>query len=75
MSDYVPVKQHFTFEMYAPTSVSESGIPVVDRVSIQMQGDDLPATDVIAKFEYFLRACGYWDCLKGKRLDFVDGEA
>lgn len=75
MSDYVPVKQHFTFEMYAPTSVSESGIPVVDRVSIQMQGDDLLVTDVIAKFEYFLKACGYSACLKGKRLDFVDGEA
>ena len=54
-----PVKQHFTFEMYSPSSYSETGIPVVDRVSVQMQGDDLPINDVIAKFEDFLRVCGY----------------
>lgn len=71
MEDTSGVKQHFTFEMYAPNSVSESGIPIVDRVNIQMQGNDLCMNDLIAKFEDFLSACGYGACLKGKRLDLV----
>ena len=58
-SKYEPVMQHFSFELYAPTSCSESGVPVLDRVSVQMQGPDLPIGDVIAKFELFLQACGY----------------
>ena len=66
-----PVKQHFTFEMYSPTSYSESGIPVVDRVSVQMQGDDLPIHDVISKFEDFLKACGYGNLLERKRVEIV----
>lgn len=66
-----PVKQHFTFEMYSPTSYSESGIPVVDRVSVQMQGDDLPIHDVIAKFESFLRACGYSLQMERKRIEIM----
>lgn len=65
------VKQHFTFEMYSPTSCSESGIPVVDRVSLQMQGEDLPINDVIGKFEDFLKACGYGLLLEGKRIDII----
>lgn len=66
---YVPVNQHFSFELYAPTSCTESGVPVVDRVSVQMQGADLPLHDVLAKFEQFLLACGY--SLDGKHLDLV----
>jgi hypothetical protein len=66
------VKQHFTFEMYAPTSISESGVPIVDRVNVQMQGDDFPITDVIAKFEHFLRSCGYAEILNHKFIDLQD---
>ena len=66
-----PVKQHFTFEMYSPTSYSESGIPVVDRVSVQMQGDDLPIHDVISKFEDFLKSCGYGLHLERKRIEIM----
>lgn len=71
MAEHVPHKQHFTFEMYAPTSISESFIPIVERTSLQIQGDDLPIFDVIWKFEDFLKACGYSACLEGKRLDIV----
>ena len=71
MTEYVPHKQHFTFEMYAPTSISESFIPIVERVNMQMTGDDLHINDVIGKFEDFLRASGYNACLEGKRLDIV----
>ncbi len=53
------IKQHFTFEMYAPMSASDSGVPVVDRVSVQMQGDDLSLKDIMSKFQQFLMACGY----------------
>lgn len=67
---YVPVNQHFSFELYAPTSCTDSGVPVVDRVSIQMQGADIPVGDVLAKFEQFLKACGY--SLDGKIVDLVD---
>lgn len=67
---YEPVMQHFSFELYSPTSCTESGVPVVDRVSIQLQGADLPVGDVIAKFELFLAACGY--NTKGKVLGFLD---
>ena len=66
MDKYEPVMQHFSFELYSPTSCTESGVPVVDRVSIQLQGADLPIGDVIAKFELFLQACGY--SLDGRRL-------
>lgn len=66
-----PVKQHFTFEMYSPTSYAESGAPVVDRVSVQMQGDDMSIHDVIAKFEDFLKACGYGLQLERKRIDVI----
>jgi hypothetical protein len=65
------MQQHFTFEMYAPTSISESGIPIVDRVNIQMQGADLSVYDVIGKFEDFLRSCGYAACLECKRIDIL----
>lgn len=54
-----PVKQHFTFEMYAPATYSESGVPVVERVSLQLQGEDLRLQDLIAQFEKFVYACGY----------------
>lgn len=53
------IKRHFTFEMYAPMSVSDSGVPVVDRVSVQVEGDDLSLNDVMEKFKQFLQACGY----------------
>ena len=69
-AEFVPVKQHFTFEMYAPTSCTESGEPIVDRVSVQMQGDDLSVYDVIAKFELFLQACGYSMC--GRHVSIVE---
>jgi hypothetical protein len=65
------MQQHFTFEMYAPLSISESGVPIVDRVNVQMQGEDLTIFDVIGKFEDFLKACGYGACLEGKRIDIV----
>jgi hypothetical protein len=71
MAEHISHKQHFTFEMYAPTSISESFIPIVERVNMQMTGDDLQINDVIGKFEDFLRACGYNACLEGKRLDIV----
>jgi hypothetical protein len=71
MAEHISHKQHFTFEMYAPTSISESFIPIVERTSLQIQGDDLPIYDVIWKFEDFLKACGYSACLEGKRLDIV----
>lgn len=71
MVEHVPHKQHFTFEMYAPTSVSESLIPIVERTSVQIQGNDLPISDVIGKFEDFLKACGYASCLEGKRIDVI----
>ena len=71
MRDMEPVKQHFTFEMYSPTSYSESGVPIVDRVSVQMQGADLPIHDVIAKFEDFLKACGYAGAFQSKRIDII----
>jgi hypothetical protein len=73
MVEFVPVKQHFTFEMYAPTSCTESGEPIVDRVSVQMQGDDLGIHDVLAKFENFLQACGY--SMKDRYLDVVERAA
>jgi len=57
--EQVKIKQHFTFEMYAPTSFTDDGVPIVERVSMQMQGEDLSVTDVINKFNQFLRACGY----------------
>lgn len=57
--DQPVIKRHFTFEMYAPTSVSPSGVPIVERVSIQLQGDDLSLQDLIAKFSQFVNACGY----------------
>lgn len=57
--DQPVIKRHFTFEMYAPTSVSPSGVPIVDRVSVQMQGDNLSLGDVMDKFQQFLIACGY----------------
>ncbi len=53
------IKQHFTFEMYAPTSYTDNGVPIVERVSMQMQGEDLSVDDVINKFMQFLQACGY----------------
>lgn len=57
--EQVKTKQHFTFEMYAPMSRTDSGIPIVDRVSVQMQGEDLSLEDIIVKFRQFLTACGY----------------
>jgi hypothetical protein len=70
MTESVPQKQHFTFEMYAPTSCTESGTPIVERVQIQMQGADLTLYEVIAKFEDFLKAAGY--TFDGKCLDLVE---
>ena len=63
-------RSHFTFEMYAPHSVSESGSAMMDRVNIQFSGEDLNVTDIIAKFEDFLKASGY--VFDGKFLDLVD---
>lgn len=62
-------RSHFTFERYTPNSVSESGVPMLDRVSIQFSGDELSATDVIAKFEDFLKASGY--SLGKNKLDLI----
>jgi hypothetical protein len=70
MTEFVPTKQHFSFELYAPTSCTESGVPIVDRVSIQMQGEDLLLGDVVAKFELFLQACGY--SMVGRHLEIVE---
>ena len=70
MTEFVPTKQHFSFELYSPTSCTESGVPIVDRVSVQMQGEDIGLCDILAKFENFLQACGY--SLAGCRLDLVD---
>jgi hypothetical protein len=56
--------------MYAPHSVSESGAAMSDRVSIQFSGQDLSTTDIVAKFEDFLRASGY--VFDGKYLDLVE---
>jgi hypothetical protein len=70
MTEFVPTKQHFSFELYSPTSCTESGVPIVDRVSIQMQGEDLLLGDVVAKFEMFLLACGY--TLAGRHLEIVE---
>lgn len=67
---YIPVNQNFSFELYSPTSCTESGVPIVERVNIQLRGADLPVGDVIAKFETFLAACGY--NIKGKVLGFLD---
>lgn len=53
------IKQHFTFEMYAPISYTDNGVPVVERVNIQLRGEDLSSDDIINKFMQFLRACGY----------------
>ena len=66
-----PLKQHFTFEMYAPTSTSESGVPLIERVSVQMQGENLILTDILVKFEDFLRSCGYSTLLENKRIDII----
>jgi hypothetical protein len=63
-------RSHFTFEMYAPNSVSESGAAMTDRVSIQFSGEDLSTTDIVAKFEDFLKAAGY--VFDGKYLDLVE---
>lgn len=54
-----PIRRSFTFEMYAPASYSPSGVPMMDRINVQMQGENLTRDDVIAKFEDFLIACGY----------------
>jgi len=70
MAEYVPHRQHFNFEMYAPTSITESGIPIVERASVHMEGNDLSLYDVIAKFEDFLKACGY--SLNDKIIDLVE---
>lgn len=53
-----PIRRSFTFEMYAPTSYSPSGVPIVDRINVQMQGENLTRNDIIAKFSEFLLACG-----------------
>jgi len=63
-------RSHFTFEMYAPHSVSESGSAMMDRVNIQFSGEDLSVTDIIAKFEDFLKASGY--VFDGKYLDLIE---
>jgi len=65
------MKQHFSFELYAPVSTSESGVPIVERVSVQMQGDDLTMHDIVAKFEDFLKACGY--SFNDRYIDVVGG--
>jgi hypothetical protein len=63
---------NFSFEMYAPASVSESGVAIVERVAVSMQGRELSITDVLAKFEDFLRACGYAGSLENKVIDLVE---
>jgi hypothetical protein len=55
------IRRSFTFEMYAPTSYSPSGVPIVDRINVQMQGENLTRNDVVTKFIEFLLACGYGD--------------
>lgn len=63
-------RSHFTFEMYAPNSISESGVPMMDRVNIQFSAVGLHLEDVVQKFEDFLRASGY--VFDGKCLELVD---
>jgi hypothetical protein len=63
-------RAHFTFEMYSPNSVSESGVPIMERVNIQFSGQELPIEDVLAKVQDFLVSCGY--NLNGKNIDLVD---
>jgi hypothetical protein len=65
-------KQAFKFSMTGDNSCAESGAPVTDSVYVEMHGEDLTITDVLAKFEEFLMACGYSDCLRIKRFDLVD---
>ena len=50
---------HFSFEMYSNGGEVQSGAPTMDRVSISVQGNDLPYTELLAVFQRFLVACGY----------------
>jgi hypothetical protein len=51
-------REHFTFEMYSPTSISATGVPLMERVNIQISGQNLSKADLVKKFEQFLGACG-----------------
>lgn len=62
-------RAHFTFEMYSPNSVSESGVPMMERVNIQFSGQEFTIYDVLAKVQDFLVSCGY--NLNGKNVDLV----
>lgn len=63
-------RSHFTFEMYAPNTTSENGVSIMNRVSIQFSGQGLHLSDVLEKFEDFLRAVGY--VFPDKMIDLVD---
>jgi hypothetical protein len=67
-----PHTQDFTFEMFAENSCTESGAPVRDIVRVEMQGADLVVTDILARFQEFLMACGYASTFTTKRIDLVD---
>jgi hypothetical protein len=62
-------RAHFTFEMYSPNSVSESGVPIMERVNVQFSGQELSVHDVLAKVQDFLVACGY--VMHNKNVDLV----
>ncbi len=51
--------KQFEFQMYAPTSTSDEGVQIVDRVSVQLQGKNLELQEIVSKFSKFLIACGY----------------
>jgi len=68
-SQAVMPRSHFTFEMYSPNSVSESGVPIMERVNVQFSGQELSVYDILAKVQDFLVACGY--SLDGKNVDLL----
>jgi hypothetical protein len=65
-------KQVFKFEMTGADSCTESGAPITEHVQLEVRGEDLAITDVLAKFEDFLMSCGYSAFLRNKRFDVVD---
>jgi hypothetical protein len=72
MTTYQGVKQDFRFELYSENSCTESGAPVTDVVHVEMRGADLNVTDILARFQEFLMACGYASTFVEKRIDLVD---
>jgi hypothetical protein len=51
-------REHFTFEMYSPTSISATGVPMMQRLNLQFSGQNLTKDEIIKKIEQFLGACG-----------------